>query len=93
MPSSRSGVDMRFFDQPGYPDLFEAWSEVLTQETPGVYTLEVADALARTIEARRQVQARFGYDQSEVTMLERIACRNARIWQAEIDEYLSEGAA
>lgn len=27
------------------------------------------------------------------TTLERIACQNARVWHAEIGEYLSEGVA
>lgn len=90
--SDGAAIDMRFFDQPGYPELFEAWSDVFSQETTGSYVLDPTDALARTIDTRRQVQARFGYDTETLTTLERIACHNARMWQAESDQLLMEGA-
>ena len=84
-------VDEKLFDQPGFPVLFEAWSDVFNTHTDSTYDLDPAAALARVTDARRKVllEERHLTDES-VRDLETIAFRAAMNLPARISEVADE---
>lgn len=72
-------IDPRFFEQPGFETMFEAWGEVFATDTNSNPILTAKEALSVTAQARNRVASEYGYHKQDPSLneLERISCRYA----------------
>lgn len=71
-------IDPRFYDQPGFPELENAWCRVFEVRNPEGYVMDAEEALELLDNTRMSVAFDYGYTQSELDILESIASRYAR---------------
>ena len=76
-------IDPRFFEQPGFLTLFNAWSDVF-EKSDGEYVLSADRALAIVEDASFQVEISNQVGKAALISLESVACRYAQevIFQA-----------
>lgn len=82
-------IDARFYNQPGFTTLYDAWDDVFEKQGDG-YVLDSAEALARVFDARTKVIIEESLPDSDVTSLDHIACRYAQEMQIRADEVVDE---
>ena len=71
-------VNPRFFNQPGFDELYGAWSAVFERNETGNYVMSSKDALAMLAKAHSQVVEVEGLSKSDAFSLESVACRYAQ---------------
>lgn len=74
MPNG-SLIDSRFFEQPGFEELFEVWGKVFDARNE----LKPVEALAAVDYVRNDLVARNIIRTVDMNVLESVACRYARI--------------
>jgi hypothetical protein len=82
----RRPVNTRFFSQPGFEQLYEAYSKVFETDKKGAFVLDPAQALAHTALVRQSVMLEHPMDPQAFSELESIACRYAQEIPQQIDE-------
>jgi len=69
-------IDKRFFDQPGFTELFHAWESVFSQQDED---FDPATALTEIADLRLSLMRQGIVENPHINVLESVACRYARI--------------
>ncbi len=74
---SRTIVDQRFFEQPGFTELFDAYSNMFERKDDGQYKIPPDEALAGVMKVRHELDMQYLLATREMNQIERIACKYA----------------
>ena len=84
MPRPR--IDERFFDQPGFSELYDVWSDVFSAGDD----FDAAQALGAVAKVRDDLVAGNVIRTADMNVLESVACRYARIMHETVQVELLE---